>query len=294
MENRETATAEWRCSCGQSGNKGNFCVKCGKPRPVSQPQAPQQPQQPPMQQMPPQNQQPYGQQLYGQVQYGQPNYQPQYQQPIYGQPAYGQPYQQPEDKNKNKNLKIGLGVAVLFLVLVLVFFGMKEGAFGDEPASSNYSSVSKNGEKAAPNQNADKKQAGSREMQTDLSLGGMDLGMTVAQMHETLGQEISTKQKDGMVFYQYPTVEVGTSGDIVTSLVSETDSAVTKRGLHQGSSLSEVKNTYGTDYMKSEYGGKDLYEYRYTDLQGQMGILRFAVVQGTDTVNYISIRRTTE
>lgn len=287
MENRETATAEWRCSCGQSGNKGNFCVKCGKPRPVvSQPQAPRQPQQPPMQQMPPQNQQPYGQQ------YGQPNYQQQYQQPMYGQPVYQQPYQQPEDKNKN--LKIGLGIAALILVLGLVFFAMREGVFGNEPAPSNYSTVSKNGEKAAPNQTPDKKQDGSREMQTDLSLGGMDLGMTVAQMHETLGQEISTKQKDGMVFYKYPTVEVGTRGDMVTSLVSETDSAVTKRGLHQGSLLSEVKNTYGTDYMKSEYGGKDLYEYRYTDLQGQTGILRFAVVQGTDTVNYISIRRTTE
>ena len=287
MENRETATAEWRCSCGQSGNKGNFCVKCGKPRPVvSQPQAPQQPQQPPMQQMPPQNQQTYGQQ------YGQPNYQQQYQQPMYGQPVYQQPYQQPEDKNKN--LKIGLGIAALILVLGLVFLAMREGVLGNEPVPSNYSTVSKNGEKAAQNQKADKTRDGSREMQTDLSLGGMDLGMTVAQMHETLGQEISTKQKDGMVFYQYPTVEVGTRGDIVTSLVSETDSAVTKRGLHQGSSLSEVKNTYGTDYMKSEYGGKDLYEYRYTDLQGQTGILRFAVVQGTDTVNYISIRRTTE
>ena len=287
MENRETATAEWRCSCGQSGNKGNFCVKCGKPRPVvSQPQAPQQPQQPPMQQMPPQNQQTYGQQ------YGQPNYQQQYQQPMYGQPVYQQPYQQPEDKNKN--LKIGLGIAALILVLGLVFLAMREGVLGNEPVPSNYSTVSKNGEKAAQNQKADKTRDGSREMQTDLSLGGMDLGMTVAQMHETLGQEISTKQKDGMVFYQYPTVEVGTRGDMVTSLVSETDSAVTKRGLHQGSSLSEVKNTYGTDYMKSEYGGKDLYEYRYTDLQGQTGILRFAVVQGTDTVNYISIRRTTE
>ena len=287
MENRETATAEWRCSCGQSGNKGNFCVKCGKPRPVvSQPQAPQQPPQPPMQQMPPQNQQTYGQQ------YGQPNYQQQYQQPMYGQPVYQQPYQQPEDKNKN--LKIGLGIAALILVLGLVFFAMREGVLGNEPVPSNYSTVSKNGEKAAQNQKADKTRDGSREMQTDLSLGGMDLGMTVAQMHETLGQEISTKQKDGMVFYQYPTVEVGTRGDMVTSLVSETDSAVTKRGLHQGSSLSEVKNTYGTDYMKSEYGGKDLYEYRYTDLQGQTGILRFAVVQGTDTVNYISIRRTTE
>ena len=287
MENRETATAEWRCSCGQSGNKGNFCVKCGKPRPVvSQPQAPQQPQQPPMQQMPPQNQQTYGQQ------YGQPNYQQQYQQPMYGQPVYQQPYQQPEDKNKN--LKIGLGIAALILVLGLVFFAMREGVLGNEPVPSNYSTVSKNGEKAAQNQKADKTRDGSREMQTDLSLGGMDLGLTVAQMHETLGQEISTKQKDGMVFYQYPTVEVGTRGDMVTSLVSETDSAVTKRGLHQGSSLSEVKNTYGTDYMKSEYGGKDLYEYRYTDLQGQTGILRFAVVQGTDTVNYISIRRTTE
>ena len=293
MENRETATAEWRCSCGQSGNKGNFCVKCGKPRPISQPQ-PSQPQQPqqPMQQMPPQNQQAYGQPPYGQQQYSQPPYQPQYQQPMYGQPVYQQPYQQAEDKNKN--LKIGLGIVALILVLVLVFFAMKEGALGDEPAPSNYSSVSKNGEKAAQNQNADKKQDGSREMQTDLSLGGMDLGMTVAQMHETLGQELSTKQKDGMVFYQYPTVEVGTRGDIVTSLVSETGSALTKRGLHEGSLLREVTNTYGTDYMKSEYGGKDLYEYRYTDLQGQTGILRFAVVQGTDTVNYISIRRATE
>lgn len=294
MESKEPAAAEWNCPCGQSGNKGNFCVKCGKPRPASQPQASQQSQQPQQQgpQMPPQNQQPY-QQPYGQPAYQQPPYgQPMYQQPVYGQLVYQQPPQPQEDKYKN--LKIGLGIVALVLVLVLVFFGMKEGAFGDEPAPSNYSSVSKNGDQAASKQNADKKQDGSREMQTDLSLGGMDLGMTVAQMHETLGQEISSRQKDGMVFYKYPTVEVGTRGDIVTSLVSETGSALTKRGLHEGSLLSDVTDTYGTDYMKSEYGGKDLYEYRYTDLQGQSGILRFAVVQGTDTVNYISIRRTTE
>lgn len=292
MENKEAAADEWICSCGQS-NKGNFCIKCGTPRPGRQEKpAPAPAPQPRVQAQPAQQSMQQPQQPFVQPQMQQMQQPPQMPQQPYYQPMYQQQYPQPEDKNKN--LKIGLGIVAVILVLVLVFFGMREGAFGDEPAPSNYSSVSKNGDKAASKQNADKKQDGSREMQTDLSLGGMDLGMTVAQMHETLGQELSTKHKDGMVFYQYPTVEVGTTGDIVTSLVSETDSAVTKRGLHQGSLLREVTNTYGTDYMKSEYGGKDLYEYNYTDLKGQSGILRFAVVQGTDTVNYISIRRASE
>lgn len=249
----------WSCICGQHGNQGNFCMVCGRPRPTQmQPQ------------MPPPMQPPAGY-------------------PVMPQPAGG---------SGDNRVKIALGLVIILLAAVLVFFAVREGAFGgSDESNSNYSSLSRQSTSSAPDKAADTSPAKDTKpasepnaMRSDLSLGGMDLGLTVDDMRRILGTELSSKAKAGMVFYSYPTVQVGTRGGVVTSLVSETDQAKTKRKQHQGSSLADVKAAYGTDYTESQYDGKDLYEYSFTSLDGRQGILRFAVVQGTDSVNYISIR----
>lgn len=248
----------WDCACGQRGNKGNFCMVCGRLRPVlMQPQMPQ----------------------------------------MSPTAVYQTAGAQPTGNSGDNRVKIVLGVVIVLLAAVLVFFAVREGAFGSSDENgSNYSSVSKQGtaspDKAAESPKAKDTNPASEPnaMRSDLSLGGMDLGLTVDDMRRILGTELSSKAKDGMVFYSYPTVQVGTRGGVVTALVSETDQAKTKRNQHQGSSLADVQAAYGTDYTKSQYGGKDLYEYTFTSLDGRPGILRFAVLQGTDSVNYISIR----
>ena len=67
-------------------------------------------------------------------------------------------------------------------------------------------------------------------------------------------------------------------------------SAKTKRGLHQGSNLQEVIDTYGKNYLKSQYENLILYEYKFTDTKNREGIVRFAINNTTNIVEYISVR----
>ena len=131
-------------------------------------------------------------------------------------------------------------------------------------------------------------------MQTDLSLGGLDLGNSMLQMHQVLGQENTTKNSTdtpGLVFYNYADVQVGIQNSEVTSLVSNGPSVQTKRGLHEGSTLQEVQAAYGTDYYSSQpYQNLMLYEYKFQTLNGENGLLRFAMNQSDNRVNYISVR----
>ena len=202
-----------------------------------------------------------------------------------------------ESGNGNRKVKLALICVIVVLAAVLVFLVVRENTLGADADSSTYSVVSKQKKAAADKaaasataKTASPSAPAAASARSELSLGGVDLGLTVDDMRRILGPEDSSKTQDGMILYNYPELQVGTRGGVVTSLVSETDQACTKRELHQGASLDEVKAAYGTDYMKSAYGGKDLYEYSFTAAAGQQGILRFAVNQGTDIVNYISIR----
>lgn len=202
-----------------------------------------------------------------------------------------------ESGNRNRKVKLALICLIVVLAAVLVFLVVRENTLGADADSSTYSVVSKQKKAAvdkaaaaATAKTASPSAPAADSARSELSLGGVDLGLTVDDMRRILGPEDSSKTQDGMILYNYPELQVGTRGGVVTSLVSEADQARTKRGLHQGADLAAVKTEYGTDYTKSAYDGKDLYEYTFTSTAGQQGILRFAVNQGTDTVNYISVR----
>lgn len=124
---------------------------------------------------------------------------------------------------------------------------------------------------------------------TELSLGGLDLGVDVEDMHRILGKENSSKMQGKHRFYYFNGLDVGCMGSVVHALVSDSPVVATKQGIRVGSSLNEVLSTYGNRYSKFSYDRLDMYEYTYSALNGESGILRFAI-NNKSLVDYISVR----
>ncbi|WP_037353223.1 hypothetical protein [Selenomonas sp. FC4001] len=249
----ESTIAGWTCGqCGRQGNKGKFCAGCGAPQKENKP-AESQPVTPPRPQIPPMPQTPVM-----------------------------QPTATGSGTNGTQRVIIGV-IAVLFIVLAGICF--KEFSAGsDTSAASSYRSLTKNPDSS--------KEKGKPQLvaKTDLSLGGVDLDISLDDLHSKLGKEKSHENgKEGHVFYFYDGMKVGTKGGVVTSFVSDGAACSTKRGIHEGSTLQEVIDAYGSDAMKTNYEGLVLYEYNFKSLTGNDGILRFAI-NGQNKVDYISVR----
>lgn len=122
-------------------------------------------------------------------------------------------------------------------------------------------------------------------------LGRVKLGDSIESTNRKLGQAIKKTTKEGnKLRYEYPTMDVGFDCGKVIGIAADDKTVKTAKGLHAGSSLQDVWNNYGKDYMLSNYDDLDLYEYKYKDETGKDYILRFAVQQGSGVVKYISIR----
>lgn len=243
----------WTCTvCGRKDNLGKFCTVCGHAKgvPASVQNIPKSPQ-PPVQ-----------------PQFGQPSYRP----PV---PPANPNYPPPMKKN---NTPIMAAVIGAVLILLLVFFGIKYSSNSNEAKQTN----SQPG--AATSQQSNVK--------TDLSLGGLELGLSIDDMRKLLGKEKESKAMDtpGYTRYYYDDIWVVVHDGKISALESNSSKVVTKRGMAQGSKISDVINAYGQASATSEYGGKDLYEYYYKSIDGTDGILRFAVNKGSDVVDYITIR----
>lgn len=183
-----------------------------------------------------------------------------------------------------KKLLIGIlsGTAIVLILVAGLIMSNTPETHKTASTSSSYGSVTKQGKAV-------------REMQTDLSLGGLDLGMDIDEMHNALGKENSFKNSQdnpGYKYYYYDDLQVGVKDNVVSALVSDGTSVKTKRGISEGSSVRDVIKAYGTDYTSMDYDDMTLYEYAFRDLKGRSGILRFAITKNDKRVNYISVRIT--
>ena len=282
----------WTCrQCGKSGNKANFCVACGCPREGEKTEAtPPQPavhdtEKPQVslektQVMPVQETMIQTQvQVAPQRDAASQSAPPPVQRPVV------QP--QPQASSQSNNSSQGAIIAVIvILVCVLGFMGFKEiSANSDTKPSSSYHSVAKNAD--SPQKPNEKSQPVAK---TELSLGGMDLDEEVAVMFDKLGKEKSYENdSNGYAFYQYDGMKVGVKNGCVKAFVSDGANCSTKRGIHEGSTLQDVLNAYGSDAMRSSYDNLELYEYNFKSLTGEDGILRFAI-NSKGVVDYISVR----
>ncbi|WP_294160369.1 hypothetical protein [uncultured Selenomonas sp.] len=245
----------WICTCGNHVT-GNFCPKCGRPRPKDS-------------------------------QIGGPK-------AIPPSPSAA-PMPQPEKKNKAPWIVAG----VLFFALVAgggTYYFMQETS---APATQTEtkapapqaSGASSSVEEEAPRETKkEEPKAAKTPSMTELSLAGVNVDDTLEQVHQVLGKESSIQKKDsGLMVYKFLDADIYISNGKVHTLVSNSNQAKTKRGIHQGSSLQDVLNQYGDSYTKQNYNDLVLYEYSLKTDNGTPCIIRFAM-KGNQ-VNYISIRK---
>lgn len=253
----------WACVCGHQGNTSAFCTECGRSRAEGERQAAAQAAPPVVT-------------AAGTQRNAVPPVQPQVWPEPAGQAAGGAAGRSPAEAKK----RMALIAAVVVLLGILVFFGVRE--FGSQGSGSYASLVGKQATETA------------KEAKTDLSLGGLDLGDKKSDIEKAkLGKENDTKEESGLVFHYYDDVQVATDGDEVVGLKSVSDRLATKRGIHQGDSLADVKKAYGSDFQKSAgEDGMTYYEYAFQTDDGEEGLLRFAVRNSDQKVGYISARLT--
>ena len=258
----------WDCSCGAKGNTGNFCANCGRPKELANEPVREQNTDQTIQITPIASTQ---------------NVRSEAPSPVPEKPHTNVPPSTPSPKSgKKKWILIGaLGfVLCIFLGYMVASNGKKE------PVKDFTQTVASDVKK-------DDNTRPVREMKTDLSLGGLDLGMSLDDMQKVMGKENSKKDSEdlkGLVFYKYDILRAGVIDNKVHSLVSDGSSAKTKRGLHEGSSYQDMIDAYGSDYTKMNYKDKTLYEYTFKTLNGEDGLLRFAINKSDNKVAYISVR----
>ena len=116
--------------------------------------------------------------------------------------------------DQSKGKQIALIVVIIVLLGVLGFFGYRE-FFADE--GTGYQPVAKQ-ETAADSKPV-------REMKTDLSLGGLDLGDPAGDIAEveTDAEKKDPKQEGSMLRHYYADMQIVEENGKITALVSETD-----------------------------------------------------------------------
>lgn len=174
----------------------------------------------------------------------------------------------------------------LIIAICLVIVGVMFSGPNHTPAQKTTTTTT---QKASPAQSSASTKS-VRKMKSDLSLGGLDLDMTVDEVHKALGKETSAKKQGKFDFIYYPDLQVGTYQNVVRALVSDGPSVETKRGIHEGSTLADIRKAYGTDCQAMDYDDLTLYEYSFKSMKGHDGLLRFAVKKSDNTVSYISVR----
>lgn len=125
----------------------------------------------------------------------------------------------------------------------------------------------------------------------DLSLGNITIGDTTEKVRSAMGNPSRIVKENGQVHWKYNDIDVIVYENRVSEIISSTSAASTPRGFHEGSRISDVWQTYGNNYRHETYGNLDLYEYPITSNDGVPCLLRFAVRQGENTVNYVSMRK---
>lgn len=125
----------------------------------------------------------------------------------------------------------------------------------------------------------------------DFSLKDIKLGDSINSVVQKLGEPKSKKQKQDGLSNDYGDIEVIINPqNTVINILTDQNAVSTRRGIHPGSSLDDVKQAYGTSYNKIDLGDLELYEYSFAPKSQNSHILRFAVNKSSNTVGYIGCR----
>ena len=125
----------------------------------------------------------------------------------------------------------------------------------------------------------------------DLSLGDLTIDDPAEKVQAVLGSPYNVKTDGkGYTRLTYRDVEVVVHNGKIQALVSKSPVFATPRGIREGSSVSEVIEKYGTNYVKGHSGHNRLYEYEITSADGHPCYLRFAADNFNRKIEYISER----
>ena len=163
----------------------------------------------------------------------------------------------------------------------------------DKIESADANSVSQTTPKKENSINQESRRKESLDMSPlgNSSLGSVTLGDSIEATNSKLGEATKKTVKEAnKLRYEYPTMDVAYDYGRVVGIAADDKNIKTSKGIHAGSSLQDVFNNYGKNYILSNYENLELYEYTYKDDTNRDYILRFAVKQGSGVVKYISIR----
>ena len=125
----------------------------------------------------------------------------------------------------------------------------------------------------------------------DLSLGELSIDDRAEKVASKMGKaDSSSTDSDGGQRLKFKDAEVVIKNGKISALVSFSPVLKTPRGIHEGSSVQEVLEKYGTGCMKTSFGDQTLYEYAVTSADGTPCLLRFAINNSNGKVDYISER----
>lgn len=189
----------------------------------------------------------------------------------------------PQTSNTSKFIIAGLVVVILFLIF---------GRGGDDSNSEKTSTPKQETytEETNASDPTPQPQTPALVASSELSLNGVDIGLPFDTVWDYFGTPDSIKNEDGYERCYYSDIEVVFKNGYLNALVTRSPKYKTSRGISVGSSYSEVVDRYGRNSSNMEYNGLQLHEYRFNSIQGQGGLLRFAVNPSNNCVDYISIR----
>ena len=160
---------------------------------------------------------------------------------------------------------------------------------GSTPSTSSPSQPTNNSQ--PKNSVTESSQTSATKAGNEISIGGVSLGDSLNSVNGKFGQP---SKKDiaptGFTRCSYGNkFAVDYNHDAAACLISYSSDYSTSRGIHVGSSIQDFIAAYGDDYSIYRNKGLEMYEYR-SNFAGKNIITRFAVEEGENLVEYISIR----
>ena len=200
----------------------------------------------------------------------------------------------PAQPDNTKKILVGV-ICGLAIALLAVIGNKSSDNNSAQPVQENFQTevTENNSSSTSQNQRDAVRQTAQNyhNAKTDLSLNGMDLEMSADELENILGTPREYKPVEDHTRYIYSdNFYASVQNGKVIAFVTHDANFKTYRGVHVGSTYSDVATAYGTNSMDMAYDGMMLYEYPFTSQEGNKGLLRFAVKNGI--VNYISARIT--
>jgi hypothetical protein len=126
----------------------------------------------------------------------------------------------------------------------------------------------------------------------DFIIGNYGLGISLWLLQQPdQPKPLKQIQSQSNIILDYGALKLTVSAqNRVVTIVTDDPSISTSRGIHPGSSLSEVTRAYGDAAMVTGFGDYTLYEYTFSPSLHPQFVLRFAVKNGTETVDYLGSR----